>query len=343
MGSEKRYVRFAAAIIVGTAGIFLLLSFAGFSGIMEALVEARKDYFLLALLTVVLVLLVRNVRWSIYLHKVGYRPKFSTSFFILLAGCFFENATPARIGEFFRPVILRFKENVSVRLTLPTVLVERTLDLGVSFVFALFGIVIMLAQLDPVIRYTIIIGMLVMLVLMVLVLHLPRIFAYIVRLGVRGLKVMGKGGDRSLEDELVEASGAAGESVFSLLRSKETTFYGIISTFIIWLLNGLRLYLVLKSLGLEISPLYATIVTVFTVLVATASMIPFGQGSAEFAMSLVLTSLGYPFELSVVAAVFDKFLAVWLVALIGAVAGSRLGYSKMFSKNEKDSRDPTRG
>ncbi len=336
MGSDRKYVRFAAAIIIGTAAIFLLLSFAGFNVLVEALVEARKDYFLLALLTVILTLLVRNVRWSIYLHKLGYKTKFSTSFPILLAGCFFENATPARIGEFFRPVILRFKENVAVLLTLPTVLVERILDLGVSFAFALFGIVVMLAQLEPVIRLTIIIGMLVMLVLMVLVLHLPRIFVWVVRLGVRGLKVMGKGWDKNLEDELVEASGAAGESTFNLLRSKETTFYGIISTFVLWLLNGLRLYLVLKSLGLDISPFYATIVTVFTVLVATASMIPFGQGSAEFAMSFVLTSLGYPFELSVVAAVLDKFLAVWLVALIGAVAGSRLGYSKLIGKKDKN-------
>ncbi len=336
MGSEKKYIRFAAAIIVGTTAIFLLLSFAGLNVIMEALVETRKDYFFLALLTVVLTLLIRNVRWVIYLHKVGYKTRFSTVFPIMLAGCFFENATPARIGEFFRPVILRFKENVAVLLTLPTVLVERILDLGVSFAFALLGIVIMLAQLQPVIRFTIIIGMLVMLILMGVVLYVPRIFAWIVRLGIKGLKVLGKGWDKNLEDELVEASDAAGESVYTLLRNRETTLFGLTLTFIIWLLNGLRLYLVLKSLGLDISPFYATIVTVFTILVATASMIPFGQGSAEFAMTFVLTSLGYPFELSVVAAILDKFLAVWLVALIGAIAGSRLGYSKLFSKKDKN-------
>lgn len=328
---KRRHIRFIITITIGTITIFLLLFFAGFNVVMEALVKTRKDYFFLALSTVVLTLLVRNVRWGFYLQKAGYKARFTTLFPTLLAGCFFENLTPARIGEFFRPVILRFKENVAVLLTLPTVLVERTLDLGVALSLAFLGVVIMLTKLQLAIRFTIIFGMLIMLILMGLVLYLPRTFTWIVRLGIKGLKTLRTGWRENLENEVLEAADAAGKNVFVLLRNKSVTTFGLILTLIIWLLNGLRLCLVLKSLGLDISPFYATVVVVFTVLVATASMIPLGQGPAEFAMAFILTSLGYPFELSVVAAILDKFLAVWLVAIFGAIAGSRLGYFKLRS------------
>lgn len=333
-GPRKRYIRFVVAIIIGTAVIFLLLFFAGFSVVVQALVEARKDYLFLALLMTVLTLVVRSVRWGFYLRKVGCETKFTLVFSTLLAGCFIENVTPARIGEFFRPLILRFKDNVAVFLTLPTVLVERILDLGVSSFVALLGVVVLLSHLQSSVRFTMVIGILIMLILIGLVLYLPRILALILRLGVRGLKALRIMSHEDLEDELLKAVDSTRLSVHALLRDKDVTLIGLTFTFVIWLLNGFRLYLVLKSLGLEISLLQATVVVVFTILVATTSMIPFGHGSAEFAMAFILTSLGYPFELSTAAAVIDKFLAVWFVVLVGAVAGSGLAYSKSVSKED---------
>lgn len=320
-------MRFIITLILGSLAIVLLLFFAGIGNVVQALVGAKKDYLILALLMTILTLVIRSVRWGFYLKKAGYKTRFTTILHTLLAGCLIENITPARIGELFRPMILRSKEKVAISLTLPTVLVERVLDIIVPSLISLLGMFFLLSYLQPSILFIIIIGIVVMLILIGLILYLTRILALFIRLGMKSLRTLRIGSFEVMETELLKTTSMVGESVRDLLRKKDVIIFGLIFTFLIWFLNGARLYFVLESFGLSASLLLATVIVIFTILVATASMIPFGQGSAELTMVLILTSLSYPFELSTVVALVDKFIAVWFVTVIGAIAGLSLGIS----------------
>ncbi len=332
---RKSQLRFLVVMIIGTIAVVPLFLLAGFGDVTETLIKARKEYLFLALATTILALFVRGIRWSSYLRAVGCKTRFGTVFSTLLAGCFFENVTPARIGEFFRPLILRSKDKTSISMTMPTVLVERILDLGVSSIIAFLGILLML-DLQPSLRSALVIGILAMAVLIGLVLFLPKVLGFVIRQGLKAARALRIGWRKEVVQEMSDATTVMEEGVYALLRNKSATMLGLMLTVLLWLLNGLRLCFVLKSLDLNVSLFQATVVVVLTILLATASMIPFGHGTAELAMSSILasSSLGFPVALSVSAAIIDKLLAVWFIVLIGGIVGSGLGYFKLVGEKK---------
>jgi uncharacterized protein (TIRG00374 family) len=170
-------------------------------------------------------------------------------------------------------------------------------------------------------------GIIMMVIAAVAILFAPKIlgtlFSWLSKL-LSKLKIQAL---ESYEDKLQKITSGAGMNVRFLFTSKKTAGAGIAFTILMWILNGTRFMLVMKSLGMDLPLLQATMVVVFTILFALASMIPFGQGAAELTMVLLLTSIGFPYALSFIAAIIDRLLAVWFPLVIGL--GSSLKLRKM--------------
>jgi hypothetical protein len=257
-------------------------------------------------------------------------------FLILLSGCFFENVSPARLGEFFVPAALSVKDKALGSSTLSSVIVERTLDLGTASAIAILGILSL--NLEMRLQSILMVGIAVTLVLMVMILRLTSIVGTVVH-QMNRLKFFRKVVAKDAETGFQNFMQNSKTSVGFLIKSKKTAILGLGLTLLLWSLNGLRLFFVVESVGLEVSLLQATVVVVFTILLAIASMVPFGYGTAELAMVFILTSLGTEFIQSKALgiALIDRFLAVWLIVLIGAIASLRLGklgYQKSTTGNE---------
>lgn len=336
MRKASKKIWIIGAVVFGTAALLFLLFSAGLNSVWTVLIQAKTEYILLALAMTLLGLVVRGVRRVVFLRKVECQISTPRMFLILLSGCFFENVSPARLGEFFVPAALSVKDKALGSSTLSSVIVERTLDLGTASAIAILGILSL--NLEMRLQSILMVGIAVTLVLMVMILRLTSIVGTVVHQMNRFKffrKVVAKDAETGFQNFMQNSK----TSVGFLIKSKKTAILGLGLTLLLWSLNGLRLFFVVESVGLEVSLLQATVVVVFTILLAIASMVPFGYGTAELAMVFILTSLGTEFVQSKALgiALIDRFLAVWLIVLIGVIASLRLGklgYQKLTTENE---------
>jgi uncharacterized protein (TIRG00374 family) len=318
-----------AFVLFGTAAILFLLFSTGLDSVWDAFSQARIEYILLALAVTMLGLVVRGVRRVIYMRKVESQINKRGIFLILLSGCFFENVSPARLGEFFVPAVISMKDKTTGSHTLSAVIVERILDLATASAIAFAGILSL--SLDIRLQSILIAGIVVTLVLIVVFLRLSSIVGTIVHQLIKRINLFRSGESNPAEAGFQNLMQTSKAGVSFLMKSKKTAVLGLGLTLLLWSLNGLRLFFVVKSMGLEISLLQATVVVVFTILLAIASIVPFGYGTAELAMVFILMSLGTQFIQSKAlgVALIDRFLAVWFIAAIGIVASFRLGKFKI--------------
>jgi uncharacterized protein (TIRG00374 family) len=111
--------------------------------VAREIVHARPGWLALSLVTMIVNLIVRAVRWQYLLEPLG-RVRFANAFRATAVGFAASTVLPARAGEFIRPYFLSRHERMSATAAFATVILERLLDvvtvLGLltSFVFV-FG------------------------------------------------------------------------------------------------------------------------------------------------------------------------------------------------------------
>ncbi len=126
---------------LGLSCVFLYLAFRGedWGTITEQLNLARYEYFLPIAVLGVYVLYVRSQRWRLLLASVSAdRPPMMPIFSASAVGFMANMLLPFRVGEIARPVLVSRHTGIPLSAALATVLVERVLDLGTLFTFALW-------------------------------------------------------------------------------------------------------------------------------------------------------------------------------------------------------------
>jgi uncharacterized protein (TIRG00374 family) len=98
----------------------------------------------------------------------------------------------------------------------------------------------------------------------------------------------------------------------------------IIFTTIAWTAQGVVLYLFLDSLGEDITLLIAVSIYCLSLLIGAASLIPGGLGATELGMSWLLTQLGIPLDIALIAALFTRTLTLWPAMLTGVICSGLL-------------------
>ncbi len=135
------------ALIVAAAGIGLMafvLRSTELDQVAAAIVAARRDLLLLALIVTLATYVARAIRWR-YLLAPLQEVHFAPALRATVMGFAATSVLPGRVGEIVRPWVLAREEHLSVSAALATVVVERLLDLVV--ILAMFGIAMGLA--DP--------------------------------------------------------------------------------------------------------------------------------------------------------------------------------------------------
>ena len=119
----------------------------------DEIINALKniDYFWiwLSMLFGLLSHFSRAMRWNLLIEPLGYRPKVLNTFFAVMI-MYLANLAFPRFGEVSRVGILKKYEKIPFRKLLGTVIIERTSDFFMTFIF--LGIVL-LTQLDVIIEF----------------------------------------------------------------------------------------------------------------------------------------------------------------------------------------------
>ena len=130
---KKRYV---ISFLISLAILVYLAYQVDISRVGEIISGADMFFVSLAFVGLIASLSLKIVRWGFFLnlYKKKVKPKDVAS--SLLASLFIANVTPARIGEVSRPYFLKKKYKTSFFEILPSIIIERFLDLIILLIYS---------------------------------------------------------------------------------------------------------------------------------------------------------------------------------------------------------------
>jgi hypothetical protein len=125
----RKVRRWLPGTVISLGLLALILHFVDLKLVADALLKADMRYIILALVLAVLWLFIRGMVWWTLLKR---RPKYGATFFCLCEGYLLNNFLPFRLGEVGRAFLLSRKSDLRFMEIIPTVVIERVLDLMFS-------------------------------------------------------------------------------------------------------------------------------------------------------------------------------------------------------------------
>lgn len=279
---------------------------------------ANPYYMLAAFALSVSLMFFRTFRWCILLEKIKVRTPFTRLLTIYMAGMFFSNLSPGKIGEPVKSYMLKKATGMSISKTLPSVFMERIFDVFSTVFLSFIGIALITLPVE--------IGMV---LVGVVTLYLVGITAFIYvssdRNRISGvskklLSVFKWFPFMKKLDKRIERF--AGKFNKSLVKYKDAGVLAksfAISMFI-WCMEGFIFYLCFASIGINVDFFVVVSFLSIAVLIGVVSFLPGGIGSSEVAMILLFTT-AYSLPIySVTAAIFmARFFGMWMNIITGSL------------------------
>jgi uncharacterized protein (TIRG00374 family) len=268
---------------------------------------ADPTFLLLAFLAYYATFPLRGFRWKYVLSKTGMEVKLKDSTEILFLSWFVNCLVPAKLGDLYRAYLLRGNYGASLSRTVGTVFVERIADIIIIALLALTaGFWSFRGRSRPEI-------------------DLIFIFGFIVAIGLTIMLVVLRYGGRRLDRFMPARLG----EYWTKFHEGSTGALGVRSlpivlaiTVFIWLLEGARLYFVIRALalpevGLGISA--SVFVALAAALLTAIPLTPAGFGFVEAGIIGVLALYGVTQEPAAAVALVDRALSIVTVIILGGL------------------------
>jgi glycosyltransferase 2 family protein len=312
LGQRMRQPRTILSIVVplGIIAFFLYLNRDRLAAVPELILQANPALVLLAFAVFYLGFPLRGYRWARLLRETGFVISVRNSVEILYISWFVNCVVPAKLGDVYRAYLLKMNSPASLSRTFGTVFIERILDI---FAIAILGLAAgfwsFRSGLPDAVRLLFVVGIIVVVVAAV------------------GLFTMRNFGRRILERlplpaRILELYERFEEGVFGAVGLKHLPVLAIL-TGLIWMTEGLRLYIVVLALGFDDVSLGlsgAVFVALIGSLLTAIPLSPAGLGFAQAGVIGVLTVVyGIPLPEATAITILDWAISVLSIIVIGAV------------------------
>lgn len=282
---RKWYLGFAFLFVI----IICWKNFPETKDLTHHLSKLPTSVFIMSLALAIGSYLFRSVRWFIYMRFRECTASLPTHILIYLSGFSFT-ASPGKVGELMRATHLS-QLGVPFKFTFFSFVSERLLDvvavacLGSYFLATHFNNNFFILP---------------------VVLLLACFTAYAFLDWISELKI-------NLPTEELKSLW------FPLTLSKNLPL-----SFLAWLLQGIVLYVLLISLGVEIDLMTANSIYCLSLLIGAASLIPSGIGVTEIGMVWLLTQIQVDNDIALIASITTRGLTLWPAMIIGLVSSITL-------------------
>lgn len=305
-------VRTIASIVFGALLLFLFFRVVfgeefDWGAVLGLIGQANPALLLLALVAYYATFPLRGLRWRYVLARSGVSIGFRDSTEILFLSWFVNCLVPAKLGDLYRAYLLRANYRASISRTVGTVFIERVADIIVIAGLALTaGYWSFRGRSRPEIDTLFFIGFVIAFGLMAVVLAMRLFGGHISR---RLPAPIGALWDRFHEGSIGALDGRSVPVILAL-------------TVVIWLLEGARLYFVIRALGLPDVGLgisSSVFVALAAALLTAIPLTPAGFGFVEAGIIGVLFLYGVPQEPAAAVALVDRGLSIVTVVVLGAI------------------------
>lgn len=304
-GEEARVKRSNVFAIVLVLLLFALILFAFRSEAAQILRLIRGfpwPYFLIACLLALLNYLIRFLRWEFLLRRTCAGPARSVSLVVFFSGLAMS-VSPGKVGEVLKAGLLRELSGVPLRHSMPVVVVERLGDL--------IGVVLLAAVGLPAFRggVPLVLLALVIVVAVVALLYWERLWRGVL-IGVGRLPLVGRSAGALLD---------AYRSGRSLLTPSSLAVVIPLSV-AAWFPECLALWVILRSLGVDLSLLPTTFTYATATLAGAVTFLPGGLGATEGSLAGLLILAHVPGDAALAATLLVRAATLWFAVALGLAA-----------------------
>jgi len=274
--------------------------------------QANPGFLLLAFVAYYATFPVRSFRWRYVLSRSGMDVRFRDATEILFLSWFVNCVVPAKLGDVYRAYLLKINSRTaSLSRTFGTVFIERVLDL---FAIATLGLAAgywsFRSGLPPAIQVVFGIGVVTVAVLAFALLTMRNF-------GRRIIVAL------PFPHQVLELYDRFEEGVFGALVTRHLPRLGFL-TIVIWMTEGLRLFLVIQALGfanVSLGLSGAVFVALIGSLLTAVPLSPAGLGIVEAGVVGVLhVAYGVPLPEATAIALLDRVISVFSIIIFGSIA-----------------------
>lgn len=300
-------IRGLVGVLIGAIFLWLSLRQTSLAQVRTILLEANREYLLLALLAYWVDLGFRVARWRILLWEIKPLSFWSVSN-ALIVGYAANNLFPARLGELFRADFAGRRYRLSRSAVIASIFVERVLDGLVLVLCLILGSLFVPSH--P-------------------VLERLTILSALVFLGIFGLLWLINRGFLATQIQSIPAIAARWHSFragLGVMRGQGTLQVGGLSL-LIWLLEGTAIWLMLKAVGVSLNGLQMLPIVGITSLSTLVPSAPGFVGTYQYAYAVGLQWFGYDSALGIAAATAVQLFLLGSVTITGLILYAGLNLS----------------
>ena len=330
----------------------VMLYFIGIDEVIEALKLSNLWLVLLAIVIQIFTYFLYTWRWNIINKTADMDLGIKKSLPMVLVSLAVNNITPSGRGggEPVRAYLLAKEGKFKFEDTFATVIADRALD---TFPFVILAI---LTIIGIIFTFSLDIKLIAFLVIMVTLITVAVILLIYVCINEAfGLKLTSwiikivrrfyKKFNEDTEKRIIEAVKTFQARMNALLRDKTILYYALPLSFVIWIFEILRVYVVFLAFGARVSPIIIGEVFILASFVGMVPLLPGGLGAVDGIMILFYANAGITASLSAAATVVERLISFWMTTFVGLIFLTMFGTSvldKAFAlagSNKDDEKD----
>ncbi len=323
-------------LLLGISVVILLvmLWFVGIDQVILALKLANLYIIALAIVVQIVTYFLYSLRWQILNKQSNMDVSIKELLPMVLVGLAVNNITPSGRGggEPVRAYILAKEKNYLFEETFATVVADRALDTFPFVVLAAITIVAMTLYFDMPTWLLIVMVLAVIAIIIVLAIVIymcinpsfgSRVDGWIIGLVRRFYKK----NTMELENKIHEAVFGFQDTMKGLVSNRKALYYTIPLSFLIWIFEIIRVYLVFLAFGANVNLIVIGEVFIVASLVGMIPLLPGGLGAIDGVMILLYSSAGITSSISAAATVIERLISFWMATIIGLVILPKYGSS----------------
>ena len=313
-------------LIVGLGIMGVMLYYVGIGEVIDALKVSNLWLVLLAVLLQIFTYFLYTLRWHIINKTADMSLGIRKLLPMVLVSLAVNNITPSGRGggEPVRAYLLSREGHYRFGDTFATVIADRALD---TFPFVILAI---LTIIGIIFSFSLDLSMLVFLIICVSLITAGVILLLYVCINEAfGVKLTGwilrivrrfyKKFNEDTEKKIVEAVISFQARMNALLRDKTILYYALPLSFIIWIFEILRVYVVFLAFGARVGPVLIGEVFILASFVGMVPLLPGGIGAIEGMMILFYSHAGITSSISAAATVVERLISYWMTTFIGMI------------------------
>ena len=285
-------------LIFSVAILLVMLWFVGIDQVIDALKMANPLIIALAILTQVFTYFLYTLRWQILNKLTDKDVSIKELLPMVLVGLAVNNITPSGRGggEPVRAYVLAKRKDYAA--------------MALYFNFDTWLLVVMVLA---------VIAIVIVLMVIIYMCINPgfgqRVDGWIIGLVRRFYKK----NSEELEQKIHDAILGFQDTMKLLISNRKVMYYTIPLSFVIWIFEIIRVYLVFMSFGANVSLITIGEVFIVASLVGMIPLLPGGLGAIDGVMIIFYSAAGISSSVSAAATVVERLISFWMATIIGLV------------------------